>query len=514
MKSQRLGSGELLVRKLRKQPDSRMLAQSLIIVVAFTFAHSVLATESAQGQNYAVVHSFAGGSDGATPAAGLVKGPAGNIYGTTYLGGTSGDGTVFELNGREKESVLYSFKGGTDGAMPVAGLVLDAAGDLYGTTTIGGDFYGTIYKLDNTGNETVLYSFTGLADGGRPQAALVFDTAGNLYGTTFSGGDSNFGTVFKLDTSGNETVLHSFTATGGDGADPYAGLVADAKGNLYGTTFGGGVYGAGTVFKVAINGDTTTLYSFTGGKDGAGPVAGLIRDSAGNLYGTTLRGGDQSVMCDGYVGCGTVFELTESGDEIVLYSFTGGNDGASPAAGLIRDPAGTLYGTTQFGGALPCSGPGCGTVFRLATNGKETVLHTFAGGADGSNSEAGLLLKGGALYGTTPVGGASDSGTLFKFQMNTTTITLSSSPNPSIEGESVTFTAVVTSTAGPPPNGETVTFMQGTKVLGMRRLSKGSARFITSSLRVGTDDVTALYGGDSNFIGSASKVVKQVVNKN
>ena len=500
--------------KLRKQHDSRMLAQSLTIALAFAFAHSAVATQSVQGQDYAVVRSFSGGSDGATPTGDLVKDPAGNLYSTTVFGGTSGDGTLFEFSGRGKETVLYSFQGGTDGAMPSAGLVRDAAGNLYGTTTIGGAFYGTIFKFDTTGNETVLYSFTGFADGGRPQAGLVLDPAGNLYGTTFSGGASGFGTVFKLDTSGHETVQHSFSATGGDGAYPYAGLVADTKGNLYGTTFGGGVYGAGTVFKVALNGDATTLYSFTGGKDGAGPVAGVIRDSAGNLYGTTLRGGDQSVMCDGYVGCGTVFELTESGTQIVLYRFTGGNDGANPAAGLIRDPAGTLYGTAQFGGALPCSGLGCGTVFRLATSGKETVLHTFAGGTDGSNPQAGLLREGGSLFGTTPLGGASNSGTLFKLQMKTTTTTLSSLPNPSTYGEAVTFTAVVSSAGGQPPNGETVTFMQGTTVVARRALSKGSARFTTSSLKVGADYVTAAYSGDSNFIGSASKAVKQVVNKN
>ena len=191
-------------------------------------------------------------------------------------------------------------------------------------------------------------------------------------------------------------------------------MTRSAAGNLYGTTFGGGAYGNGTVFKVATNGDATTLYSFTGAADGAGPLGGLIRDRRGRLYGTTLRGGDQSVTCDGYVGCGTVFELTSQGKETVLYSFTGGADGANPAAGLIRDAAGNLYGTTQFGGASPCSGLGCGTVFMVGKNGKVVVLHTFTGGADGSNPQAGLIRNRANLYGTTPIGGAYNLGTLFK----------------------------------------------------------------------------------------------------
>jgi uncharacterized repeat protein (TIGR03803 family) len=396
------------MRKFEKQGSRGLLTRSVILVFAAGLTQSATAQEE-PAQNYSVLYSFTGGSDGGVPVGGLIEDSAGNLYGTTWEGGASGDGTIFKFYARRNEAALYSFEGGSDGQGPVAGLVEDAAGNLYGTTTAGGDFNGTVFKIDTQGNETVLYAFTGLADGRRPQAGLVLDAVDNLYGTTFAGGAANFGMVFRVDTSGHETVLHSFTATGGDGAYPYAGLLRDAAGNLYGTTFGGGIYGYGTVFKVAANGDATTLYSFTGAADGAGPIANVISDSAGNFYGTTYMGGSQSVICNGYVGCGTVFRLTASGTESVLYSFKGAEDGANPAAGLIRDAEGNLCGTTQFGGAF-----GYGTVFSVDRNGKETVLHSFAGSPDGEDPEAGLVRKGGGLYGTTPLGGTYNSGTLFK----------------------------------------------------------------------------------------------------
>jgi uncharacterized repeat protein (TIGR03803 family) len=251
-------------------------------------------------------------------------------------------------------TVLYSFNGGTDGAQPHAGLVRDAAGNLYGTTIRGGggSNLGTVFKLDTTGAETVLYSFTGFPDGAKPRAGLVLDAAGNLYGTTYHGGASDLGTVFRLDTTGAETVLHSFS--GRDGQNPYAGLVRDAAGNFYGTTQnGGGDFAAGTVFKLDTTGKETVLHSFTGGSDGANPYAGLIRDAAGNFYATTFTGGAY--------GFGTVFKLDATGNETVLYSFTGGADGGHSRAGLIRDAAGNLYGTTGLGGAFSL-----GTVFKLS----------------------------------------------------------------------------------------------------------------------------------------------------
>ena len=292
-----------------------------------------------------VLHSFRfNPADGANPNAGLVRDDAGNLYGTTAYLGAYYNGTVFMVDRTGKETVLHSFNG-ADGAYPYANLIRDDAGNLYGTTSGGGPSdRGTVFKLDITGMETVLYSFTGYADGAYPYAGLVRDDAGNLYGTTSIGGTRDLGTVFKLDTAGKKTVLHSFN--GADGAYPNAGLVRDDTGNLYGTT--SGLNSAGTVFKLDAAG-TLTVYAFTG----SNPYAGLIRDDAGNLYGTTNAGGPS--------GRGTVFMLDPAGTETVLYRFTGGADGARPYAGLVRDDAGNLYGTTSSGGANSV-----GTVFKIA----------------------------------------------------------------------------------------------------------------------------------------------------
>jgi uncharacterized repeat protein (TIGR03803 family) len=279
--------------------------------------------------------------------------------------------------------------------------------------------------------ESVLYSFTGSTDGGYPNAGLARDAQGNLYGTTFfggeptcnSGGTPGCGVVFKLDTSGNETVLHTFT-NAPDGAFPPAGLVQDAQGNLYGTTYGGGAYATaayagGTVFKIDASGNETVLYSFCphavsqgGCADGTQLEAGLVRDAQGNLYGTTRAGGDLLALgCAG--GCGTVFKVNSTGKETVLHSFTeNGVDGMIPYATLVRDAQGNLYGTTSEGG----SGSGSeGTVFKVDTSGNETVLYSFTeNGVDGSVPAAGLVRDAqGNLYGTTSEGG-SGYGTVYK----------------------------------------------------------------------------------------------------
>jgi len=307
-----------------------------------------------------VVYAFTGTPDGANPVASLIFDRAGNLYGTTAFGGElscgsgSGCGTAFKIDPTGIVTVLYTFVGGTDGASPYAGLILDTAGNLYGTTYLGGRRNGgTVFKLDKDGNETVLYSFIvgGLGPGYYPQAGLIRDAAGNLYGTTNVGGSSFSGTVFKLQRAGKITVLHSFSG-GADGGYPYAGLIGDAAGNLYGTTWVGGASGLGTVFKLDKNGNQTVLHSFAGGTDGASPYAGLILDTAGNLYGTTVYGGTSNR--------GTVFKLDQNGNETVLHSFSYA-DGAYPYGGLIRDSAGHLFGTTTYGGA----GDGSGTAFEL-----------------------------------------------------------------------------------------------------------------------------------------------------
>src|SRR6266852_4539463 len=284
-------------------------------------------------------------------------------------------------------TVLHSFTNSPDGAFPFAGLLRDAAGNLYGTTLRGGSFSsGTVFKLDPAGNETVLYSFTDTgspADGLDPYDAPIMDAAGNLYGTTRDGGFFGIGIVFRLDTSGHETVLHTFAPA--EGADPYAGVAMDAAGNLYGTTSAALALGVlGTVFKIDTAGNFTVLHFFTG-SDGCCLTGGVIIDAAGNLYGTAGGGGSS--------GFGTVFKLDTLGNLHVLYSFKGGSDGASPAGGLIMDALGNLYGTTGAGGSGTCSGQlpvvGCGTVFKLDPVGNETVLYSFTGGVSGSTSGEG-----------------------------------------------------------------------------------------------------------------------------
>jgi uncharacterized repeat protein (TIGR03803 family) len=364
-----------------------------------------------------VLYSFSGGTDGHQPqAGGLVSDAAGNLYGTTYLGGAYGQGVLFKLDATGRETVLHAFTGGSDGQNPDANLIRDAEGNLYSTAFGGMYGWGVVFKIDSSGKETVLYSFTGGTDGGTPFGGLIRDQAGNLYGTTLSGGSfvcarqSGCGTVFKLTQTGQETVLYSFQG-GPDGQGPL-GVVAGTAGNLYGTTEEGGgssfcLYGCGTVFKLDRSGVETVLYSFTGQGDGLFPLAGLVGDPAGNLYGTTYLGG-----ADGY---GVVFKIDGTGNEMVLHNFTGGADGATPAASLLRDGAGNLYGTTISGGDLTCNLLGCGVVFRLDPGGVETVLHSFAGGADGVAADASLAHdSAGNLYGTTEFGGVANAGTVFE----------------------------------------------------------------------------------------------------
>jgi uncharacterized repeat protein (TIGR03803 family) len=296
-----------------------------------------------------VLYSFTGvGGDGAFPYYGsLARDSSGNLYGTTSSGGIYsqsclfGCGTVFKVGTSGKETVLYRFTGtGGDTAQPFAGVVRDASGDLYGTTLYTG--FGAIYSVDPTGQEKVLYSFTGQA-GANPYGSLLLDSKGNVYGTASFGGSFSAGIVFKVDPTGTETVLYSFTG-GTDGGYPEAGLIRDAKGNLYGTTSSGGSSGAGTVFKLDPSGTETVLYSFTGGADGGSPSEGsLLRDSAGNLYGTTPQGGASDF--------GVVFKLAPTGKFTVLHTFSG-RDGKIPYGTLVRDKAGNLYGTTYEGGAF------------------------------------------------------------------------------------------------------------------------------------------------------------------
>jgi uncharacterized repeat protein (TIGR03803 family) len=245
------------------------------------------------------------------------------------------------LDTGHRETVLHAFKG-IDGATPYGALVLDGAGNVYGTTSAGGDAgLGTVFKVDPQGVETVLYSFTGSPDGANPYAGLVMDNSGNLYGTAENGGAFGFGTVFKIDASGIETVLHSFAGSPTDGADPKARLIVDQNGNLYGTTFTGGSSNSGTVFKIDTTGTEIILYNFTGGSDGGNPFGGVTLDANGLLYGTTQNSTDSTVKP---YGCckGTVYVLNGT-SQTVLYTFSGGSDGGGPSSDLVLYN-GSLYG--------------------------------------------------------------------------------------------------------------------------------------------------------------------------
>jgi uncharacterized repeat protein (TIGR03803 family) len=353
-------------------------------------ATAMVWTPRAQAQTYKILYKFTGGTDGSTPDSTLLL-HGGSLYGPTSGGGSSFNcGNVFQLDIQTRqETVLHTFAGSpSDGCKPLAALIRDSTGNFYGTTFTGGaNQYGTVFRLDPAGVVTVLHSFS-IADGTNPQGGLVRDAAGNLYGTASQAGSGSFGTVFKLDTGGNYTVLHNFVLAP-DGFFPAAGLFLEG-GILYGTTSEGGTAGVGTIFQVnPTTGAEKVLHSFGGPTDGWYPYAGLIGDGMGNLYGTTSQAG----TADGVVYRWNI----PTAQETVLYTFPlGGTDGDSPMAPLIRDSQGNLYGTASVGGA-----GGDGTVFKLDTSGNLTTLHAFYG-KPGAIPLSGLTLDAhGNLYGAT-----------------------------------------------------------------------------------------------------------------
>ncbi len=389
--------------------------------------------QPASAQTFSVIYNFTGGVDGAAPQAGLTIDRAGDLYGTAYQGGASSRGTVFKLTRRGTGwtfNTLYSFAGKPDAASPLSRVIPGPEGTFYGTTEFGGrncglgTGCGTVYKLQPRPTpcksaicpwlETVLYEFAGDADGANPAYGdLVLDQAGNIYGTTFYGGINAQGVVFELTPSGSgwtETPIYTFTGAD-DGANPYSGLIFDSAGNLYGTTNVAGANGYGTVFQLTHSGSgwaENTLYAFHPASSGGSPYGGLAFDTSGNLYGGTSSGGTGSG--------GTIYELTTSGDGYtfsLLYSLSGSQYQPGPYDSLTLDAAGNLYGTTQKDGAH-----GMGSVFKLTRSGGGwlyTSLHDFTGGSDGANPVGGVILDAsGNLYGTAKAGGASGNGVVWE----------------------------------------------------------------------------------------------------
>ncbi|HEY1658297.1 MAG TPA: choice-of-anchor tandem repeat GloVer-containing protein [Candidatus Sulfotelmatobacter sp.] len=390
-------------------------ARSLCMFAIFFAGISVFLVSPSQAQSFSVIRSFAD-NDGTGPLAGLAMDAKENLYGTASSGGVYGDGVVFKASRNGAEMVLHSFGHGDDGSTPESSVIFDATGNLYGTTFVGGAFSsGTVFKISAKGTEAVLYSFGGVADGANPIAGLAMDKAGNLYGTTSAGGTFNAGTVFKVSPTGKHTVIYNFGQGVDDGSTPVAGITLDSEGNLYGTTSVGGVAGYGTVFELKPSASAwkeTILHQFELQNDGGTPYAGLIFDQSGNLYGAATQGGD------GSGGGGTVFELTPSGGRWsfkVLYGLAGWNISGTFRDLLLDSTTGIIYATTHCDGL-----DDAGTVYALTPSSGSWIynqLYTFTGGADGLYSFSNLVIdKSGYLYGTTFQGGANGFGVIFRIK--------------------------------------------------------------------------------------------------
>lgn len=358
----------------------------------------------ASGQNLTVLHSFQDSpADGSWPCSGVALDAGGQMYGTTQFGGASNFGIVFELDATGAETVVYQFLGGDDGGNPCAPLALAASGAIYGSTSFSEPAYGTIFRMRD-GNIDASYGFPGGSLGAFP-SGVTLGNDGLLYGATGQGGagqcDGGCGTIYSIDGSGHETVLHMFN--GPDGAGPSAPLVQDAEGNLYGTTVAGGLNnsdkicpgGCGTVFVLTRSGKFTCLHKFTAGaSDGWFVPSGVVLDVNGNLFGTTAGGGTWND--------GVIYEITTAGEEKILYNFAGEPDGQNPNGLTIS--AGRLYGTTLLGGTAGdlCYTGGCGTIFEFDESHGETVLHRFNGMTDGDQPTGTVSFdREGNMYGTT-----------------------------------------------------------------------------------------------------------------
>ncbi|MGD0181616.1 MAG: choice-of-anchor tandem repeat GloVer-containing protein [Terriglobales bacterium] len=510
------------------------------------------------GWKETILYSFTGGADGSVPSfSNVLFDSEGNLYGTTSWGGSYGYGTVFELSPEGtswRETVLYSFSGGADDANPISDLIMDTAGNLYGGTYVFGGGNGTIFELSRSGDvwtKQVIYN------GVPGYGGLTMDGAGNIFGAAFNGGATDM--VFELSPNGeggwNPTVIHTFSGGPKDGLGATGTPVLDAAGNLYGTTLGGGLKNDGTVYKLSHGKSGWTvkiLHSFEGGtNDGTDPYAGIVFDASGDIFGTTEFGGNTPIS-------GTVYELVapvgKGGyQEKVLWKFDT-TDGYEPVDSLILDNAGNLYGTTPEGGSN-----GCGVVFKVnvpdawtttaltpspnpSAYGEAvtfTALVTSSLGAP-PDGESVTFMRGAEVLGTGTLSSGSASfaistlplgahairavyGGDSKFGYSTsnavnqvvnkavTTTTLASSRNPSAVGQSVTFTASVAPQFSGTPTG-TVTFYDGTTLVKTVDLSKGLAKFATSTLASGIHTITATYSGGTGF-DTSSAALTQTVNQ-
>ena len=379
---------------------SRIIAR--LLCFAAVIAATPVGLKAVSPSRAQLLHTFTGSANGGSPSAALVRGTDGSFYGTTERGGASDAGAVFKMSPSGTVTLLYSFTGGADGSTPRAALIQGNDGLFYGTTYSGGTAgNGTIFRMTPAGNVTPVFSFPGGGLGARPRAALLLASNGTFMGTTESGGAFNRGTVFEVNlNAGTFIVRHDFDGLE-DGSFPYAPLIEATDGNYYGTTYAGDLSTLGRVFRISPAGVVTVLHTFVGGADGADPMAALVQATDGNFYGTTRFGGAANQ--------GTVFRMTPGGAVTILKSFSGGADGGLPRAALIQGSDGAFYSTTQAGGA------GYGVVFKIASDGAFTVLYTLTGGPDGANPSAPLIqAPSGQLYGTTSFGGGSDLGTIFR----------------------------------------------------------------------------------------------------
>jgi uncharacterized repeat protein (TIGR03803 family) len=375
-----------------------------------------------------ILHEFGGDPrDGFNPFGDLARDAAGNLYGTTGVGGLASPscwqfgpnyhqcGTVYKLDPAGNETVLHNFTGGTDGGYPLGGVVLDSQGNLYGTTSLGGHNItncGTVYKIDPQGNFSILYSFDDCNGLTGPGAGLIADSAGNMYGTTQAGGAHQNGSIFKIDASGNYSLLHSFAGWDGGGGLDSSPLTLDAAGNLYGSMVFQGGDCCGTVFRLGTDGKLTVLYSFTGGYDGEGPNGHVAVDAQGNVYGATLRGGTiVSMFGIGEPNPGVAFKISHDRRFRVLHKFTG--TGGSNGGGLVPDGSGNFYGTTTQDGVSATGS--AGSVYKISPGGKETDLFLFSYGANGCLPYGNVIPdSAGNLYGTTITCGVFGGGTVYE----------------------------------------------------------------------------------------------------